>query len=165
MAKSPYFNETPVRKSTRVSNASIHSSSRKRVALSSESDFEDSESSASDFESTQKETKNKRVKIGHSSDPDENDEDEDEDSDDESKPFKTVIIPLPKARAAGDIPYEDGRIHENTMLFLKDLKAHNNREWMRCISPHALPDSFSDEIDGQSMMKTFAYRRKTFLRS
>jgi hypothetical protein len=45
---------------------------------------------------------------------------------------QSYSIPLPKARDAGDQPYEDGRIHPNTFLFLKDLKVNNNREWLKC---------------------------------
>ncbi|PGH13205.1 hypothetical protein AJ79_03762 [Helicocarpus griseus UAMH5409] len=46
-------------------------------------------------------------------------------------PGKEVFIKLPKARDAGDTPYEDGTIHPNTMLFLKDLKKNNQREWFK----------------------------------
>ena len=145
LAKSPYFKDTPARRSTRVSNASIKSSTKKRQSLSSESDFEDGDSSGSDFKTGRKGNKNKRVKRDEISEPEDEDEDFDEDSDDESRPPKTIIIPLPKAREAGDTPYEDGRIHENTMLFLRDLKVNNNREWMRCMltSTHS-SKSFSD---------------------
>jgi hypothetical protein len=47
-------------------------------------------------------------------------------------PGKEVFIALPRARSPGNIPYEDGTIHPNTMLFLKDLKANNERGWMKC---------------------------------
>ncbi|EEH16393.2 hypothetical protein PABG_06480 [Paracoccidioides brasiliensis Pb03] len=46
-------------------------------------------------------------------------------------PGKEVFIKLPKARDAGDTPYEDGTIHPNTLLFLKDLKENNEREWFK----------------------------------
>ena len=123
-----------VRKSTRVSNASIKSASKRRVNLSSESEFDDGGSSGSDFKTTKKGNKNKKRKVESSAS-----EDDEEVSDAEARPPKVTIIPLPKAREAGDVPYEDGRIHENTMLFLKDLKANNNREWMRCSLPHRHP--------------------------
>jgi hypothetical protein len=125
-----------VRKSTRISNASINSASKKRVILSSGSDFEGGDSSDSDFKNIKKGSGSgsgsgsKKRKVDRSPSPD--DEDDEDDSDQEARPPKVTIIPLPKAREAGDVPYEDGRIHENTMLFLKDLKANNNREWMRC---------------------------------
>ena len=123
------------RRSTRLSSGSTKLTPRKRMKESSESDFEDGNSSASDFEATEK-TMKKRMKIETpTTEDDEEEEGDEEDSDDESKPPKVTIIPLPKAREAGYIPYEDGRLHKNTMLFLTDLKAHNNREWMRCKVP------------------------------
>jgi hypothetical protein len=42
-----------------------------------------------------------------------------------------VIIKKPKARPAGKVPYSDETIHPNTLLFLKDLKVNNNREWLK----------------------------------
>ena len=41
-------------------------------------------------------------------------------------------LPLKKMRPAGDIDYEDERLHPNTLLFLKDLKANNKRPWLKC---------------------------------
>lgn len=46
-------------------------------------------------------------------------------------PGEAVFIKLPKAREAGKTPYEDSTIHPNTFLFLKDLKANNDREWLK----------------------------------
>lgn len=42
-----------------------------------------------------------------------------------------VIIKKPKAREAGKTPYTDDTIHPNTMLFLRDLAAHNDRQWLK----------------------------------
>jgi len=42
-----------------------------------------------------------------------------------------VIIKKPKPRAAGSTPYSAGTIHPNTLLFLADLKANNDREWFK----------------------------------
>ncbi|KAF2098125.1 hypothetical protein NA57DRAFT_76920 [Rhizodiscina lignyota] len=50
-------------------------------------------------------------------------------------PGTQVVIKKPKARAAGDTPYSDETIHPNTMLFLKDLMANNNRQWMKMHDP------------------------------
>ena len=46
-------------------------------------------------------------------------------------PGEAVFIKLPKAREAGRIPYTDSTIHPNTFLFLKDLQANNDREWLK----------------------------------
>jgi len=46
-------------------------------------------------------------------------------------PGTQVIIKKPKAREAGSTLYEDRTIHPNTFLFLRDLAANNNREWMK----------------------------------
>lgn len=43
-----------------------------------------------------------------------------------------TIIKKPKARPAGNVKYADETIHPNTLLFLKDLKANNNRPWLKC---------------------------------
>lgn len=47
-------------------------------------------------------------------------------------PGTQLIIKKPKARDAGDTPYTDETIHPNTMLFLTDLAANNNRQWLKC---------------------------------
>lgn len=59
-------------------------------------------------------------------------EDEDEDSDDSDAPPKVTIIPLPKLISPGGVPYEDAKVHPNSMEFLKLLKAHNERPWLKC---------------------------------
>lgn len=46
-------------------------------------------------------------------------------------PGKEVFIKKPKARDAGDVPYQDHTMHPNTMLFLKDLAKNNEREWLK----------------------------------
>ena len=46
-------------------------------------------------------------------------------------PGEAVFIKLPKAREAGGTQYKDDTIHPNTMLFLKDLKENNDREWLK----------------------------------
>ncbi|KAF7547703.1 hypothetical protein G7Z17_g7538 [Cylindrodendrum hubeiense] len=59
------------------------------------------------------------------------DEDEDEDSDDSDAPPKVTFIPLPKLLDTGGIEYEDEKLHPNTVLFLKELKANNRRPWLK----------------------------------
>lgn len=46
-------------------------------------------------------------------------------------PGNQVVIKKPKAKPAGNTPYEDERIHPNTLDFLKDLKKNNDREWLK----------------------------------
>ena len=46
-------------------------------------------------------------------------------------PGTQVIIKKPKAREAGDTPFTADTIHPNTMLFLKDLAANNDRQWLK----------------------------------
>ena len=47
------------------------------------------------------------------------------------EPGTRVVIKKPKARDAGSTPYSDETIHPNTMLFLQDLTANNNRQWLK----------------------------------
>jgi hypothetical protein len=51
-------------------------------------------------------------------------------------PGTQVIIKKPKARDAGDTPYNDETLHPNTMLFLKDLAKNNDRTWLKCKLQH-----------------------------
>ncbi|KAF2830105.1 hypothetical protein CC86DRAFT_367973 [Ophiobolus disseminans] len=50
-------------------------------------------------------------------------------------PGTQLIIKKPKAREAGDTPFTDETIHPNTMLFLKDLAANNDRQWLKLHDP------------------------------
>lgn len=43
----------------------------------------------------------------------------------------SMVMALPEEKDPGDTPYEDERIHPNTLDFLKDLKKHNDRDWMK----------------------------------
>lgn len=54
-------------------------------------------------------------------------------------PGKEVFIKKPKARDLGGIDYKDDTIHPNTMLFLKDLKENNEREWLKGTDPALTP--------------------------
>jgi Conserved hypothetical protein (DUF2461) len=47
-------------------------------------------------------------------------------------PGTQVWIKKSKTRNPGDTPYEDHTVHSNTMEFLRDLAANNNREWLKC---------------------------------
>lgn len=46
-------------------------------------------------------------------------------------PGKQLIVKKPKARPAGKTPYTDETIHPNTLLFLGELKANNERQWLK----------------------------------
>lgn len=66
---------------------------------------------------------------------DEHHEDEEEEDDEgDDAPRRVEIIPLEKMRDTGGVEYEDHKIHRNTLLFLKDLKANNKRSWLKCES-------------------------------
>lgn len=63
--------------------------------------------------------------------PDE-ENDDDDDEDDEDAPPRVTIIPLEKLRDTDGVDYEDFKVHKNTLLFLRDLKANNQRPWLKC---------------------------------
>ncbi|KAG6052073.1 hypothetical protein E4U39_004941 [Claviceps sp. Clav50 group G5] len=65
----------------------------------------------------------------HDDDNDGNKEEEEDDDDD--APRKVVILPLEKLRDTGGVDYADHKVHRNTLLFLKDLKANNRRAWLK----------------------------------
>ena len=56
-------------------------------------------------------------------------------------PGTEVVIKKPKARPAGKTAYRDDTIHPNTLLFLEDLKANNERQWLKskCDLSHSTP--------------------------
>jgi len=78
---------------------------------------------------------------GEEADEDENDDDADEyEAKLKKKGWKKkmgkngkweMVIELSAEKDPGDTPYEDERIHPNTMEFLKDLKKNNDREWLK----------------------------------
>lgn len=83
-------------------------------------------------------TGKKKAKIeedDHSDEFQEDGKDEDEEDDDEldeDEEPRVTITPLNKMRGTGGVDYEDDRLHPNTLLFLKDLKANNKRSWLKC---------------------------------
>lgn len=122
------------------------SSHRKKKVGDDESDFEDANKNAEPSES----------EVGETNSGDDDDDDEDEQGAKRSalpshgkkhvkgeelwrdgaklEPGKQIIIKRPKAREAGNTPYTDETIHPNTMLFLKDLRSHNDRQWLKGIN-------------------------------
>lgn len=59
-------------------------------------------------------------------------EEEDDEETDEDAPPKVTFIPHVKLRDIDGVDYEDHKVHKNTLLFLKDLKANNRRPWLKC---------------------------------
>ncbi|KAF2737521.1 hypothetical protein EJ04DRAFT_417914, partial [Polyplosphaeria fusca] len=51
------------------------------------------------------------------------------------EPGTTVVFKKPKAREAGNTPYQEHTIHPNTFLFLEDLAANNDRQWLKLHDP------------------------------
>ncbi|KAI1256358.1 hypothetical protein MGN70_001482 [Eutypa lata] len=64
----------------------------------------------------------------------ESDEGEDESEDDDEE-NRVTFIPLPPLRDTDGVDYENTRLHKNTLLFLKDLKANNKRSWLKMRDP------------------------------
>ncbi|GKT65996.1 glycoside hydrolase family 92 protein [Colletotrichum tofieldiae] len=62
--------------------------------------------------------------------PDEDEEEEEEEDDFEGE-RRVTVIPLEKLRPLDGVDYLDETVHKNTLLFLKDLKAHNQRSWLK----------------------------------
>ncbi|KAJ6788357.1 hypothetical protein PWT90_07297 [Aphanocladium album] len=105
--------EKPVTKKARVSNGRRASTSAKK-AKKQDSDEDEYTAEAQLAEEAEDE-----------------DEDGDEDEDDENRPMKVTIVPLEQMRGEDGVPYEDHKVHKNTLLFLKDLKANNRRPWLK----------------------------------
>jgi hypothetical protein len=74
-------------------------------------------------------------------------------------PGQAVIIKKPKARPAGKVPYSDETIHPNTLLFLKDLKGNNNREWLKS-EYHPLTTYYGTPPPGHTMLRRLASLHK-----
>ncbi|KAG6058962.1 hypothetical protein E4U32_004325 [Claviceps aff. humidiphila group G2b] len=58
-------------------------------------------------------------------------QEEEEGEEEDDAPRKVVILPLEKLRDTGGVDYADHKVHRNTLLFLKDLKANNRRAWLK----------------------------------
>lgn len=58
-------------------------------------------------------------------------EEEDEESDDSDAPAKITFIPNKKLHDLGDIEPKDNTVHPVSLRFLKDLKANNQRTWLK----------------------------------
>ncbi|KAJ0161169.1 hypothetical protein CTA2_6662 [Colletotrichum tanaceti] len=54
-----------------------------------------------------------------------------EEDEDEDEGERVTFIPHVKLRPLDGMDYSDDTVHKNTILFLKDLKAHNQRSWLK----------------------------------
>ncbi|KAI1480921.1 hypothetical protein F4774DRAFT_376463 [Daldinia eschscholtzii] len=59
------------------------------------------------------------------------DSEEESDDDDDDEENRITFIPAIQLRDTNGVEYEDTRLHKNTFLFLKDLKANNQRSWLK----------------------------------
>ncbi|KAI1410382.1 hypothetical protein F5Y13DRAFT_73589 [Hypoxylon sp. FL1857] len=59
----------------------------------------------------------------------ESEDDDDDDDDDEDN--RITFIPAVPLRDTNGVDYEDTKLHKNTLLFLKDLRANNKRNWLK----------------------------------
>ncbi|KAK3332167.1 hypothetical protein B0T19DRAFT_97204 [Cercophora scortea] len=90
-----------------------------------EDDYKDELADDDDDNEEEEEERGARRKAG-------NDDDDDDDEDiDEDAPPKVTFIPHVKLRDTGGVDYADDRLHQNTLEFLKDLKANNQRKWLK----------------------------------
>ncbi|KAG6361202.1 hypothetical protein INS49_009426 [Diaporthe citri] len=152
--------ETPVASAGRRSTR-IGSSGKKSQYFEASSDDEIEDSTADEFKATNgngtgrkrgrprknpasrpTSTGKKKAKIEQDDDDsdefqeDGKDEEEDDDNElDEDEEPRVTITPLNKMRGTGGVDYEDDRLHPNTLLFLKDLKANNKRSWLKSNDP------------------------------
>ncbi|GAB0137085.1 hypothetical protein EsDP_00005368 [Epichloe bromicola] len=80
---------------------------------------------------SRRQSKNKEESEDHYEDDRQGDDQDDNDDDDDGAPRKVEIIPLERLRDTGGVDYADYKVHKNTLLFLKDLKANNKRSWLK----------------------------------
>ncbi|KAJ9151345.1 Glycoside hydrolase family 92 protein [Pleurostoma richardsiae] len=145
--------ETPETSGGRRRSTRISSSGKKSLYFEDDSDDElglddGTEGRSRELKKSRGRSANKRAKVEEddsdgyndeetaAEDGEEEEEEEEEvlDDDDDDRPRKVgrvTIIPLPKLRDTGGVDYEDTRLHKNTLLFLKDLKANNKRDWLK----------------------------------
>ncbi len=65
-------------------------------------------------------------------------------------PGSAIYIPLPRARSPGKTPYAPSTLHPNTLAFLTDLRAHNDREWLK----HNDADYRASQADWSSFVES-----------
>ncbi|KAI0104461.1 hypothetical protein F4814DRAFT_430841 [Daldinia grandis] len=72
-----------------------------------------------------------KTKKGKEADSEEPMVEEDSDDDDDDEENRITFIPAIQLRDTDGVEYEDTRLHKNTFLFLEDLKANNERGWLK----------------------------------
>lgn len=136
---------TTRRQSRRVEKAKVNYQESDGEDVASGDDFKEDED-VSEPESIHEDASAVDEEDFDAASEDDNDDDEldDFEKDLKKKGYKRVkgkggkwemVIEMPKAKDDGGIPYEDKRIHPNTLSFLKDLKKNNDREWMKFHDP------------------------------
>ena len=71
-----------------------------------------------------------------------------------------MVIDVPQEKDPGGIPYEDERIHPNTMEFLNDLKKNNKREWLKFHdAPYRSVTNISKSCNSRLMHAHLAFRQ------
>ncbi|KAI9151846.1 LOW QUALITY PROTEIN: hypothetical protein HJFPF1_09057 [Paramyrothecium foliicola] len=104
---------------------------KRRVSKKSAAADDDSEDQYQDEPVEEEEDDDDDDDAGEQDSKKEEGEDDDEDEDDEDAPRRVKVLPLEKLRDDGGVEYEDHKVHRNTLLFLKDLKANNKRPWLK----------------------------------
>jgi hypothetical protein len=104
----------------------------------------DENSSANDFDEDRSRNSDGEYELGEEDEEAEHDDDDDEEKEEEDK-IRTLkkdvkdkaservvtIIPYEKLRPLDGVEYADYKVHRNTLLYLKDLKANNRRAWFK----------------------------------
>lgn len=109
------------RKKAKVTKKATPRGKKTKVAKDVEEEPEEEDIYTYVAEDSGGETKKKEVE----------EEDSDDELDEDEEP-RVTFIPHKKLRDTGGVGYEDDRLHKNTGLFLKDLKANNKRTWLKC---------------------------------
>ncbi|TLS24327.1 hypothetical protein PpBr36_08445 [Pyricularia pennisetigena] len=71
------------------------------------------------------------VKTARDRKNDDSGKEDDDDDDDDDEDNLVTFIPHVKLRELDGVEYADEKLHKNTLLFLKDLKANNVRSWLK----------------------------------
>ena len=139
------FKMPAVKRSAPEATRSRRQSGRLSITAQKSSYFEGTEDESEDELSRPVKRGRRSKQVPVKDDPEDQYEDEEEDVDndglvedeedselDEDVRPKVQIIPIDEMRDQGGVDYDDHKLHKNTMLFLRDLKANNKRVWLKC---------------------------------